>query len=235
MATASAPRINGVDPGHGTKNTASHGFKGLQGLLESVHTISKEDGFKVLTDFMERLNSQEANLKDRDGKIDELKTQLAANEASRDAWLEEQLNVFEKRYRKWAKEEESLQRGTESLTADSREKDKSIATLQGELKKTKVLVDDLQKAYDAESKSVKNKNVQIIDLEAQLKAAVRTENDLRARVKKADENAADLDKAWKKEAKEKEKLQSEAVEADKMIKEYKGFPVKLKTLELPAM
>jgi myosin heavy subunit len=233
MATTSAPRVNGVNPGDRSKNVASDPLTELQGLWKAVQEISKDDGFSRFTRLFERVNSQEATLKDRDSKINELETRLAAQEASHSARNNEQFDGFEKRYQKWEKQKEGLRSEMESLTAATKEKDKTITTLQEELKKTKKQVVELEKSHDAMMKSNNNKNIQLGDLDARLQTALNIVNEQKAQLKTADDNLVTLTQSFESKVNENRKLQEDAAKATETISEYRGFPVKLEKLDMP--
>ncbi|KAK7191916.1 MEI5 protein [Paraphaeosphaeria sporulosa] len=235
MATKSVPRVNGVQPGDGNIDAASQDMPALQDLWKAIHAISREDGFGRFAQLVERVDSQEADLKDKDGKINALESQLAACEASHRASNKELFDKFEERHQQWSDKNEVLRSGVAALNTASEEKDKSIEALRGELKRTQAQVVDLEKAYGAEKKSVKIKNVQIAELDAQRKTAVNEANDLKARLKKAEDNAIALNRSLQEEANEKQKHLSDAVEANKKIEKYKGFTVKIESLDLPAV
>ncbi|OAG08686.1 uncharacterized protein CC84DRAFT_1240080 [Paraphaeosphaeria sporulosa] len=235
MATKSVPRVNGVQPGDGNIDAASQDMPALQDLWKAIHAISREDGFGRFAQLVERVDSQEADLKDKDGKINALESQLAACEASHRASNKELFDKFEERHQQWSDKNEVLRSGVAALNTASEEKDKSIEALRGELKRTQAQVVDLEKAYGAEKKSVKIKNVQIAELDAQRKTAVNEANDLKARLKKAEDNAIALNRSLQEEANEKQKHLSDAVEANKKIEKYKGFTVKIESLNLPAV
>ena len=235
MATTSAPRANGVQPGDSSTDAASHDVQALQGLWKAIHVISREDGFGKFEKLVERINLQEADLKDKANKIDALENQLVECEASHSASNKKLFDKFEERLQQWREKNEELQSGAAALSAASKEKDKSIAALQGELKKVQTQVSDLEKAYSAETKSVKNKNVQLAELDAQRNTAVNAANDWKARLKKADDNMVSLNKLLQKETHEKQNLMLEAAEMNKKIEKYKGFTVKIESLDLQAV
>ncbi|KAF2442011.1 hypothetical protein P171DRAFT_522919 [Karstenula rhodostoma CBS 690.94] len=243
MATTSAPRINGVDPDQASMNAGSDSLTELQGLWKAMHTLSKEDGFRTFAKLVERVDLQDADLKHRDGKINALENQLAAREASHSASNKELFDKFEERHRQWTERYGELRNEAEALKVASKEKDKSIATIQENQKQARARVSDLEKACESMIKSVKKKETDLLDLEAKLRTALNKASDLEVRLEKAKDNTVALDKALKKEENEKQKLQVEATEAmqklqldfteaKKTIKEYKRFTVKMEQLDL---
>lgn len=233
MATASAPRINGFHSTDANRGAASEDIQELKYFHKAMSAISVQDGFRRFANLVKCVDSQEADLKIREGKINTLEAQLNACKASQVSSDKELFEKFEERHQQWMTKNDELRGVADALHAASNEKDGRIAILEAKLKECESKTFDLEKAYSTESKSAKNKSVQIAELRAQLNTAGNAIEDMRVRLKKADDNMVSQNNALQKETSEKQKLLSEVTKATKKIEKYKSFTVKIESLDIP--
>lgn len=232
MATVPGPHVNGYKPVNGITNSSDDPLPEVENFLEAITSLSGKDGFRKLADLKERVALKDAELQEKGSRISDLEKELAALKVSHATYITEQYSNFEKRYGKWGEEKASLQRAAETLKTASEKKDKTIATLDEELKKCQSQVAESDKACAAMTKNVKSKSAQIGELEAQKQNVLTSEAKLKDILRKTHANTDALKKSLEEKVKENQELKAEGVKAEKLIKEYKRFTVKIEPLNL---
>lgn len=219
--------IDGLDPMSKTLATA-------QNFCTAVSLFASENGVQALTELLELLPRRENEIKLRDDMIRDLNAGSGALEKSHSIYTQKQLSVFEDRYEDWSETNTTLQSEVEELKKACKEKDTEITALRDDLEINKTINGDLELESSENTKRLKEKNQQIVDLDSRLQNTLADAEHRRQELNKSHDQMAVLKRTLKDEAEKYRKLYDEAKKMKEGFQKVKQFSVKITELDLQA-
>lgn len=220
--------VDGVDSISKTLTTA-------QSFCAAVSSFTSENGFQALTELLKLLPQRETEIKERDDTIQDLNAKLATQEKSHGAYTRKQLSDFENRYDEWNEENSTLQSDIEELETASEEKSKELLTLRRELEAYKTKVEDLEKEHTQMTKRLKEKDRQLVELEARLQNTQADADDYKEKQRQSDDQMIVLQKSYEDEVEKHQRLSEEATKTRERLLDLVRLSVKFKELDLPGV
>jgi chromosome segregation ATPase len=235
MTTQSKSRHIRADSGLGDIDTFSKNLSNAQSFCAAVASLTSENGFQALTELLELLPQRDNEIKKRDNTIRDLNAQLAAQEKSHNDYNEKQLLTFEHRYHGWNEENISLQSSIEKLEAAAVVKDTEITALQDQLSVIEGKVKDLDEEHTQTTKRLKDRELQLVELGAQLRNSEVNADDYKDRQRQSSEQMAALQRSYNEEVRQHRLLMEEATKRRERLMHLTSLSVKIEDLSLPTV